>query len=300
MDLSILIPARNEIFLARTIESILKNATADSEVIVVMDGQWADPPVTQDPRVNIIFHPESIGQRAAVNEAARIAQGKYIMKLDAHCKLAPGFDTELVQNMCYNLTMVPRMYNLHVFDWVCQHCERRTYQGPKLTECRSCGHEAHEMDIVWKHKTNPTSDFMRFDKDLHFQYWRDYKKRPEAEGDIVDQMCCIGACWVMDKERYFELGGLDESHGSWGQIGVEIACKTWLSGGRQVVNKNTWFAHLFRTQPGFKFPYTLTSRQTEAARAYSQDLWLNNKWPKAVRPFEWILEHFRPIPDWHD
>lgn len=40
-DISILIPARNEMFLARTIEDILANIEADTEVIVVLDGQWA-------------------------------------------------------------------------------------------------------------------------------------------------------------------------------------------------------------------------------------------------------------------
>jgi len=45
---------------------------------------------------------------------------------------------------------------------------------------------------------------------------------------------CIG--------KVLELEGLDERHGFWGQFGTEISCKSWLSGGRQVVNKKTWFA----------------------------------------------------------
>ena len=37
-DLSILIPARNEVFLEQTIKNILENAEADTEVIAVLDG----------------------------------------------------------------------------------------------------------------------------------------------------------------------------------------------------------------------------------------------------------------------
>ena len=102
----------------------------------------------------------------------------------------------------------------------------------------------------------------------------------------------------MPRDRFFAIDGLDEKHGSWGQFGVEIACKSWLSGGRQVVNKRTWFSHLFRTQGGdFSFPYQISGNDQDRAKAYSRDLWLNNKWEKAVRPLSWIIEKFNP-PTW--
>jgi len=43
-DLSVVIPARKEMFLQRTIESVLSNIEADTEVIAVCDGYWPDPP----------------------------------------------------------------------------------------------------------------------------------------------------------------------------------------------------------------------------------------------------------------
>jgi hypothetical protein len=39
-DLSILIPARNEMFLKNTVEDALKNSEADTEIIVALDGAW--------------------------------------------------------------------------------------------------------------------------------------------------------------------------------------------------------------------------------------------------------------------
>ena len=265
-DLSILIPARNEMFLRQTIENILANIEADTEIIAVLDGQWADPPIADHERVTLVYHPESIGQRAATNEAARMAAGKYVMKVDAHCAFDKGFDAKLIAVCEPDMTVIPRMYNLHAFDWMCPACGYRSYQGPKPGAC-GCGSEM-VMDIIWQPRKNTSSDFARFDRSLHFQYWREYRKRPEAKGDIADVMCCVGAAWMMERERYWQLGGMDENHGSWGQMGVELACKSWLSGGRQVVYKNTWFAHMFRTQPGFGFPYP--NPGVSKARDYSR------------------------------
>jgi len=141
---------------------------------------------------------------------------------------------------------------------------------------------------------------MRFDANFKFQYWKDYSRRPEAQGEIVDLMSSVGACFFIHRDRFFDIGGMDEGHGSWGQFGTEVACKAWLSGGRHVVNKKTWFAHMFRTQGGdFGFPYTIRGKDVRRARKYSQDIWGNDKWPLATKKIEWLIDKFAPIPDWH-
>ena len=299
-DLSVLIPARNEMFLQNTIDSVLQNREADTEVIVVLDGYWPVVPIPDNSRVHIIHHTESVGQRAATNEAARLSNAKYVMKLDAHCSVDKGFDVKLLSDMQYHYTMVPRMYNLHVFDWQCGKCGVRTYQGPTPTSCGSCDNKSDFKRIItFVPRLSRKTDFTRFDKDLHFQYWREYDNRPEAKTDIADVLGNLGACWLMDRNRYWELGGLDEAHGSWGQMGTEISCKTWLSGGRQVVNKKTWFSHMFRTQGGdFSWPYPITDKQIQTARQRSRDLWLNNTWDKAVYKLEWLINKFGPVPSW--
>ena len=302
-DLSILIPSRNEMFLRQTIENVLANIRGDTEVIAVLDGAWAEPRIDDHPRVVLVYHPYSIGQRAACNEAARISRAKWVMKLDAHCAVAPGFDVELMESCDESgMIMVPRMYNLHAFDWVCDDCGRHRYQGHAVQPCKGCGQETRwHREIVWKEKTNPTSDFMRFDSDLHFQYWRKYKRRPEAQGDVCDLMCFIGAGWFLSRDYYWEIGGCDEGHGSWGQQGVEMACKGWLSGGRVVVNKRTWFAHMFRTQGGdFGFPYPISSGDVRKARDYSKWLWTGGNWDKAIHPLSWLVEKFWPVDGWTD
>src|SRR5678815_4260105 len=93
--LSILIPARNEFYydidlLHETITNVLANTSAKTQVVAVLDGydtQWPLTPLPINSRLTVIQHRKSIGQRAATNEAARVATGEYVMKLDAHCAL---------------------------------------------------------------------------------------------------------------------------------------------------------------------------------------------------------------------
>ena len=93
---SVLITARNEKYLERTIRDVLDNAEGEIEVIVVLDGYVPDSKIDmQDARVLFLHYAFPVGQRAAINEAARQARGKYIMKLDAHCAVDKGFDVKL-------------------------------------------------------------------------------------------------------------------------------------------------------------------------------------------------------------
>ena len=299
-ELSILIPCRNEMFLRRTIESILANIRGDTEIIAVLDGAWADPPIEDHPRVTLIHHSVSIGQRAATNEAARVSQAKFVMKMDAHCAVDEGFDVKMMADCEYDMTIVPRLYNLHAFDWECNKCKDLRYQGPTPINCPKCDNTTEFNRIMrWMPRLNRLSDFMRFDNNLVFQYWRDFKKRPEARAEIAPLMSSLGACWMMHRDRYWELGGMDEKTGSWGQMGTEIACKTWLSGGQQVVNKKTWYSHMFRTQGGdFGFPYHISGKDQDKARQYSRWLWEGNNWPKAIHPLSWLVEKFWPVLGW--
>ena len=236
MELSILIPSRNEEFLAKTIQNILENIEGNTEVIIVLDGQWANPPVADDPRVIIVYHNTSIGQRAATNEACRLSKAKYVMKVDAHCAFDKGFDVKLMADMKDDWTVVPLMKNLHAFDWVCKKCGDRRYQDNTPTSCPKCDNKTDFVkDVVWIAKKSPNSVSYCFDSEPHFQYFGDFAKRPEGQGDITPTMSLQGSCWMMTREKYWELNVCDESFGSWGSQGIEVSMKTRLSGGEVMV-----------------------------------------------------------------
>lgn len=299
-DLSILIPSRNEMFLKNTVEDILKNKRGDTEIIVSLDGQWADPQIEDHPDVTLLYFPESIGQRAGQNQCARLSRAKYLMKVDAHCAFDEGFDVKMMDEMHDNWTMVPTMRNLHVFNWVCKKCGKEWYMGPDPTKCENpdCDSKVFEKKMVWKPRRGTRNTAYRFTKELRFKYWGGYRKK--QEGDIVDTLSLQGSCFMCTRERYWALSLCDESWGSWGQQGSEVALKTWLSGGEVKCNKNTWYAHMFRTRPGFSFPYPQSGKSQLGARKICQDIFLNDKWPKAKHKLSWLVSKFAPVPGWED
>ncbi len=302
-DLSVLIPARNEEWLARTVADVLAHAECDTQVIALVDGEAAGEPLTPHPRLRVVVLPGSIGQRAATNHAARLSEARYIMKLDAHCSLEQGFDRKLLTAVegRDDWTILPVQRNLHVFDWRCLACGERTYMGPSLAKCGKCGHTEHERVMVWQPRGGSSKHLFRFDHEMHFQYQDGWQPRHiESDGVVADTMSLIGACWMMGRERFWQLGGLDEAHGSWGQMGTEIACKTWLSGGRLVSCLTTWYAHMFRTRADFSFPYQIHASDQDKARAYSRAMWLNDAWPGQVMPLAWLVNKFKPLPGWHE
>lgn len=298
---SILIPARNEEWLGRTIQDVLENTSEACEIVAVLDGAWPTEPIPSHPRVTLIHHAVSIGQRAAINEAAMLSKADYVCKLDAHCRVDKDFDLKLAADCQPNWIISPRLYNLHVFNWKHLPCGTETYQGPIPTACNECSEQGEfERVIVWQPRWNRMTDFMRFDSDLHFQYWRDFKNRPEGKPDLAPTMSILGACWFLPRKLFWELDGCDTAHGSWGQQGTEMAAKVRCFGGEMIASKKVWFSHLFRTQSGFQFPYPLSHKQTEHARQYSKKFWRERQWTKARIPLSAIVERFAPVPGWSD
>ena len=297
-------------FLRNTIDDALKNIEADTEIIAVQDGDWTEREVYDDPRVILLYEPKNIGQRAATNMAAKLSKSKYVMKIDAHCSFDQGFDQKMLEAFAVtgdNVTMVPIMRNLWAFDWKCYHCGWKKYQGPTPEKCGACGKsDKIRRKMLWIGKHNPQSTSYCFDSQPHFQYFEDWKHRPQyikdnEEKGLTETMSLQGSCWMLTRDKYWELNVCDENFGSWGSQGIEVAVKTWLSGGAVLVNHNTWYAHMFRTQGGdFGFPYHIAYRDQEKAKDYARDLFFNNKWPQQVRPFSWLIEKFWPVKGWTD
>ncbi len=304
MQLSILIPARNEMFLTRTIEDILQNSEAETEIIAVLDGAWADPPIPQNERVNVIYVPEAIGQRSGTNLAAKLAQGKYVIKCDAHCAFDKGFDRKMIEFMEKvgdDVTAVPVMKNLHAFSWNCRDCNWKKYQGPTPPKCERCGGTNLRRKMIWQPRSGINSTSYCFDAEPHFQYHEAYKHteqyiKDKKEKRCTETMSLQGSFFMMTREQYQKFAEGRDELGSWGNEGLEIACKTWLSGGRCLVNHDTWYAHLFRTQGGdFSFPYPQGGREVSRTKHRVKDLFWNKEWKYQIHPVSWLVRKFMPI-----
>lgn len=501
-DVSVLIPARSEMFLARTVEDLLEHSESDFEIIVVLDGQWANPPIAQHPKVNVIYVPKSVGQRAATNLAAKLSQAKYIVKCDAHCSFDQGWDKKMIQafeDNGDNNIIVPIMKNLHVFDWKCYYCGWKKYQGPTPEKCGSCGKKGKmRRKMVWQPRRGINSTSYSFDSEPHFQYNSEFKHSKEGQigtivgykvlidfslltsdslADVVSQplvgtkpstrsgivnlladftrshqftilpnsfrfwenmpsdtvsfspidngwgvgvqeinfirdksemeriatlpvltdvvqygyiltsssgdgtykprisesvcegflselcaasisptinsslkrpttrrtihsdtldkfnsilggefvysekrkcfhngsvalipihdkritetMSLQGSFFMATREKYWELKLSDEEVGNWGNQGIELAGKMWLSGGRVLCNHNTWYAHMFRTQGGdFGFPYPLPGRDVSRAKKAVWEYFFSDKFKQRKHPVSWLIERFSPVPGW--
>jgi len=247
-ELSLLIPSRNEMFLKNTIDDALKNIEADTEIIAVLDGAWAKPEILDNHRVNLIYVNKAIGQRAATNLACKLSRAKYVMKLDAHCSFDKGFDRKMLDFLGMvgdEVTAVPIMRNLWAFDWKCYRCGFKKYQGPTPKRCPKCNDSRYmKKKMMWVGKHNPQSTSFCFDSEPHFQYFEDWKHRPQYEKDkkengYTETMSLQGSCFMLTRENYWKWNVCDEKAGSWGNQGLEVACATWLSGGRCLVNHKT-------------------------------------------------------------
>jgi glycosyltransferase involved in cell wall biosynthesis len=314
--LSVLIPSRNEMFLKNTIEDILKNIEADTEIIVTLDGAWADPPILQHERVNVIYVPEAIGQRAATNIAAKFSRAIYVAKVDAHCGFDKGFDRKMIEFMQKHgddVTAVPIMRNLWAFDWKCQKCGKKWYQGPTPTQCKEtnykgtgqpCDSTKFTRKMMWVGKSNPQSTSYCFDSEPHFQYNEAWKHREpyltdKKEKGYTETMSLQGSFFMCTREKYWKLKLCDEELGNWGNQGIEVAVKTWTSGGKVLCNHNTWYAHMFRTQGlDFGFPYELSGKHVSRTKKRIANMFFGNTWEKQVRPLSFLIKKFWPVKGW--
>lgn len=207
---SVIIPSRKETFLDQTIQDIQKKFKGSYEIIVVLDGGWAEPLEG----VKYIYNKEPKGMRTAINQGVAKASGKYIMKLDAHCMVDGGIDEKLKAIHQETLVQTPR---------------RKRYDPQKW--------ELTDLD-------SPDIDYMMV---RNFKGHKDNEKNrdPKLKKKLIDDTDVFqGSCYFMTKDFFNKLGLLDDvNFGKMGSEALEIALKCRHDGGRVIVNKNTWYAH---------------------------------------------------------
>lgn len=277
--LTIVIPSRNEKYLARTVHDLLAKAIGAIEIIVILDGYWCE--LCEDPRVRYIHRGQARGLRAGINAAVRTARGEFLMKLDAHCMVENGFDEKLLADCPEATVVVPRRKRLDPEGW--ELCE------------------TSKADVDYEYLSCPDGESSDDFENFRGRAWTDRAsaRRADSRFSIDDDMCFQGSCWLM-RTAYFEfLDLMDErNYGTFTAEALEIALKAWLSGGRVVVNKKTWYAH-YHKPTTLGRGYRVSRNDTGKGYAFARR-WLRNEtgWGKQTRPFSWLIEHFSPVPTW--
>jgi len=272
--LSIIIPSRNERFLKETVNDVLEKARGEIEVIVVLDEN--DQPLDPHPKVVVIKKEGLPGLRSAISQGVDIAKGEYIMKTDAHCMFDEGFDVKLIADCKDNWIVIPRRYSLSASKWEIKHnrpvIDYEYIVFPfveALTSVRLGG--------KWYERAIERSELL-LDENMTFQ----------------------GSCWFTTKQHFENIGRFDLEAPDKDQFVLEseeLSLKTWLSGGKVMTNKRTWYAHLHKGNR-YGRGYKLSSKRMKQHRLYHIDYWFNDKWPQAKYKLEWLVEQFLPIPGW--
>lgn len=267
MDLlSVILPSRNEKYLDTTLRDLQAKATGPIEIIVVLDGQDA----ARNDGVKYIYHPESIGMKYAINSGVAVSKGEYLMKLDAHCIIAPGFDKQLIQDHHDNWIQIPRRYRLNEELW-----------QPDFTK-----HVDYEY-YIFPLRYKPPS--------LHGFRWCELAE-DRKDIPIDDTLTFQGSCWFMtrdhwDRHDFMNDIGYNTLHA---QEAAYIGNTTWLSGGKVMVNKNTWYSHLHKSKEMGR-GYHMDTINQRACYSYSYQHWVHDN----KKGFIELIEKFWPLPGWN-
>ncbi len=248
MTLSVIIPALNEPYLRKTMHSVAENATGDVEILVV-DGEGESRP--------------------KVNAAIEKCSGEFVLKLDAHCMLAKGFDAALIAAHQDKRVQVPRRKRLDAKNWTVIEDGR-----PPID---------YEFILFEQLVTNK------------FIWGTTWEERTLNRAHILvdDTMHMQGSCYFMSKRWFKECGFLDMKYGGFAQESEEIVFETIKRGGEVKVNKNTWYAHLHKTpeeRAWFQMP------SLKQGYNYSYQRWVIEHQPL----FDEFVDRFMPIPTWPD
>jgi len=253
--LSVIIPSHNDVYLHKTIDSILSAATGEIQIVPVLDGYIPDKPLRRDERIKPIHLKENVGMREAINIGVQGSTGQYLMRTDEHCMFADGFDTEITSSMMDNEIVTAVRYFLDPVKW------ERIDKAPVTYE---------KLIIL-------TGNYHK----LHGERWRQREKE-RGRPQIDETMAMQGSFWMMHRSWWEDvIGRLDsEGYGQLYQDSIEMVMKTWQAGGKLMVNKNTWFAHKDRS---FNRTHNYPRSKSQASFDHGLKVW-GEYYENEVRP----------------
>lgn len=266
--ISVIVPARNEYLLKKTVENIRRNFVTDYEIIIYLDGQTEYELPRSEAGLKIISCETSQGLRSAINQSISASKGDYILKVDAHCIFGQEFDRLLLRDIKDDQVVVARRFTLDLPTW---------QPVPRIVDY-------YYLSCPWTH---PHSMMMQSCP------WISQTEKMH-DLPIDDLMCFQGSMWMMSRKHWDWLGGLSEEF-TFAEH-HEISMKTWL-GGRQVkINKNTWYAHPRESVRGYHMSMSTVYSDHERSAKF----WTRDEWQGRIHDFDWLIDRFWPLPTEHN
>lgn len=285
---SVIIPSRSAQYLKKTVDDLFAKAEGDVEVVVVYDGRWPEPNemLTDNPRLIQIHHGEvhnNYGMRESINAGVRVSTGDYLMILDEQCGVDQGYDVKLVADCQDDWVVIPRRKRLEPESWTL------------IEDGRS--------DIDYMYVEYPYVRPLDKTQGLHGAEWKQ-RGRDRLNILIDDTPTMQGSCYFMSRKWWDKIiGELDSTnYGTFTMEAQEVGLKTWLSGGRVVVNKKTWYSHWHKGHGGKGYgfsneQYRRHAEGMEKGRLYAIEYWLRTKDLK----YDWdwfVTQQFPDMPGW--
>ena len=239
-------------YLARTVKAVRETAIGPIEIFTICDNWDGEDKKEYGDVVHSVDR--VVGQRYATNWAARLANGKYLFRLDAHCNMSKGWDARM-KDSCGDNTIVTT-----------------TFDGLDLN--------------TWK-GTNRDNGFVRLTDKLDSVFVRGWKTIEERDVE-EETMGISGTSFMITKDYYWKLGGSDEELGEYGAIGPEWSCKVWLTGGMCLVRTDVVCYHYFRRFT----PFDIDNQEKAKAFDKLYQQWVIGDDPRITRPMGWLVMRF--------
>lgn len=302
IDVSIVIPAKNEQFLEPTVNGILDNARSNFELIVVCDGYKPDFEFRKDDRLKVIYKNSEPSMRGGINMAVAIAEGEYIIKSDGHVLWDESFDLKLLEDATPDILLMPLRKRLEVTNWSIQE------QDP-----------IRKPDVFLEYLTYP---------DDHKDGWggsslsgKIWTEKILATQDVMtmDTPAAQGSTWCLNRHTFNKLGLLDEKLFSkfWQENQEQTFAITLRHGtrekpGRAVCTRRTWAAHYHKGKPR---QVVIDGEETTiGGRGYGmRESWLRDGRNAVMRffagekvykdqhsPLSALISLHHPMPGWDD
>ncbi|EER03844.1 UDP-N-acetyl-D-galactosamine:polypeptide N-acetylgalactosaminyltransferase T4, putative [Perkinsus marinus ATCC 50983] len=225
---TVVIPARFEAdYLVKTIFYTFEYTPPDllAEILVVDDNSEhpLEPLVVQSfeeggvlqsltpeqkAKIRILRLPQREGLIRAKIIGADSARGTYILFLDGHCRVVPGYMQSMINMITSN--------------------GYKTIVTPIVTNVNGTS---------WEHMSLSGGAKMMFEWNFEF-YWF------EDNNDEVP--IAVGGIQLMTKRWWTESGGYDQGMLDWGGENIEQSLRVWMCGGKILVDRQAKIGHIFQ------------------------------------------------------
>lgn len=266
VSLSVVIPARDEsaFFIRNTIKFLVMHTPKHilKEIIIVDDASLVPISTllleTEYPTVSVVRQDRRKGLISAKIDGAIAASGNFLMFLDAHCRVTPGYAELLLAKAAklhYNDIIVPVVVDV----------DAKTFE-----------------------LTNKGGSRMMFDWSFDF-HWI-----PDSDADPDDAVpVTAGGIFLISTKGFLE-GTYDSNMHEWGGENIEQSLRTWMCGGRIFLERSVHIGHVF-IRPFAEERREIDPKNVERNLARAAFVWLDDSIDYFETRSYWAPEMLRDL-----